>query len=106
MPDNSVEIRFGASTDEAIEGIGKIRDALADLGGQIKLLQQSLSEKKLLLNAEVSQFQITQNQKFALLQAETQKEYEAQTGAAFARGADRRPFGTTAEPGPRKYGAA
>jgi hypothetical protein len=30
------------------------------------------------LNAEASQFQITQNQKFATLEAETQKEYDAQ----------------------------
>jgi len=76
--DSSVEIRFGASTDDALDGISQIRSALAGLGSEIKVLQQGLAEKKTLFNAEVSQFQITQNQKFALLEAETQKEYEAE----------------------------
>jgi hypothetical protein len=48
------------------------------IGDQIKALQQGGVENKALLNAEVSQFQITQDQKFALLEAETQKEYEAE----------------------------
>jgi hypothetical protein len=127
--DNSVEIRFGASTDDALDGIERVRDALAgltepvrgldgslgrlgtafdaalptdklsqlvkdfgDLGqqaersavqmkeisGEIKVLRQGLAEKKIVFDAEANQFQITQNQKFALLEAETQKEYEAE----------------------------
>src|ERR1700680_1830444 len=76
--DSSVEIRFGASTNDVLDGISQIRSALAGLGSEIKILQQGLAEKKILLNAEVSQFQITQNQKFALLEAETQKEYETE----------------------------
>lgn len=126
--DNDVEIRFGASTDDAIAGIAQLRAALGQLtepvrgldgfldelaaafaalpadkvsqvakyfsdlsneaqrsaaqvktvAGEIKLLQQGLAEKKIVLDAEVNQFQITQDQKFALLEAETQKEYQAQ----------------------------
>lgn len=127
--DNKVEISFSASTDEALDGIAQVRDALAgltapvgglqktlgglnaafaaalpadmlaqavnafgDLGNQtartalqmkdinaeIKLLHQGLAEQKIVLDAEVSQFQITQNQKFAILEAATQKEYEAE----------------------------
>jgi hypothetical protein len=127
--DNDVEIRFGASIDDALDGIAQIRSALTgltepvsglggslnrlgdafgaalpvdrltqcakafgDLGSaadssaaqvkeianQTKLLQQGLAEQKIVLNAEANQFQITQDQKFALLEAETQKEYEAQ----------------------------
>jgi hypothetical protein len=127
--DSDVEIRFGASTDDALAGIAEIRAALAGLaapveglggrlnrlgdafgaalptdklsqasksfadlgraseqtasqikgiGAEIKLLQLGLAEKKVLFNAEVRQFQITQDQKFALLEAETEKEYQAQ----------------------------
>ncbi len=49
-----------------------------EIGSEIKLLQQGLAEKKTVLDAEVNQYQITQNQKFSLLEAETQQEYEAQ----------------------------
>jgi hypothetical protein len=127
--DNQVEIRFGASTDDALAGIAQVRDALAGLtrpvstlgssldqlgeifgsalpvdqiaqcadslgkvgaaaqsatgqvqsvGAQIKLMQIELSEHKVLLDAEVKQFQITQDQKFALLEAETAREYQAE----------------------------
>jgi hypothetical protein len=127
--DNVVEIRFGASTDDALDGIAQVRDALAglnapvqnlqsvlgrlnaafsaavpadmlseaieafeglgnqaartvlqvkDIGAEIKLLQQGLAEQKTVLDAEASQFQITQNQKYAMLEAETQREYEAE----------------------------
>lgn len=127
--DTTVEITFGANTDEALAAIEQIRDALsglttpvrnldgslgrlsaafasalpadmlsqtveafADLGNQtaratlqmkdinaeIKLLHQGLAEQKVVLDAGVSQFQITQNQKFAILESETQKEYEAE----------------------------
>ncbi len=127
--DNAVDIRFGASTDDALAGIEQVRDALSgltapvrglddslaqlnsafasavptgalsqavkdfgdlgsqaqrsiaplkDINGEIKLLRLGLTEQKVVLNAEASQFQITQNQKFAMLEAETQKEYEAE----------------------------
>ena len=127
--DSVVQIRFGASTDDALDGIAQVRDALAglnapvqnlqgvlgrlnaafgaalpadmlseaveafaglgnqaartvlqvkDIGAEIKLLQQGLAEQKTLLGAEASQFQITQNQKYAMLEAETQREYEAE----------------------------
>lgn len=127
--DNDVEIRFGASTDDALTGIAQVRAALAQLsepisglngnlgrlgevfgsalplsvlsqcvksfgdmgnaaarsaaqvreiGGEIRVLQQGLAQKRILLDAEASQFQITQDQKYALLEAETEKEYEAE----------------------------
>ena len=76
--DNQVEIRFSASTEDALAGIERIRDSLSQLTAPVKVLRQGLAEQKILLNAEASQFQITQNQKFALLEAETQKEYEAE----------------------------
>ncbi len=124
-----VEIRFGASIDDALAGIDDLRSALAgltapvggigssldqlkqkfaaaispdllgearkglqglaaatqDLAAQAssadarhKIEAQGLAQDKILLDAEVNQFQITQNQKYALLQEETQKEYEAE----------------------------
>jgi hypothetical protein len=127
--DNSVNIRFGASTDDAIAGIEQIRAALSDLtapvndvnsnvarltaafgrmlpadaiaqiakgfgdvgsqaqrsagqlkeiSAEIKLLHMGLAQQKVVLNAEAAQFQITQNQKFSMLEDETQKEYEAE----------------------------
>lgn len=127
--DNSVEIRFSAAADDALEAIGRIRSALeglatpargldgslarlnaafgnalpterlarlveefGDLGGQvergavqlremgseIKVLHQGLAEQKLILEGEANQFKITQDQKYALLETETQKEYEAE----------------------------
>jgi len=48
------------------------------IGGEIQVLQQGLAQKKILLEAEVNQFQITQDQKYALLQGETQREFDAQ----------------------------
>lgn len=66
----------------AVSTIGSAaQGAAAQVGGigaQIKLLQISLNAQKTLLDAEVSQFQITQDQKFALLEAETAKEYQAE----------------------------
>jgi hypothetical protein len=127
--DNVVQIRFGAVTDDALDGIAQIRDALTglnapvqnlqgvlgrlnaafgaavpadmlseaveafeglgnqaartvlqvkDIGAEIKLLQQGLAEQRTVLDAEASQFQITQSQKYAMLEAETQREYEAE----------------------------
>ena len=127
--DNSVDIRFTASTDEALGGIAELRARLSglgepvkdlqgvlgqlkaafnaatpeamltgaqqafgelsnkaagaalqirDIGGEIALLHQGLAEQKAIYSAEAGQYQITQNQKFALLEAATQKEYEAE----------------------------
>lgn len=124
--DNTVQINFSASTDDALDGIAEIRDGLTGLGApvsglsgnlgrlgaafgaslpldqlaecanglgnvgmaaqgaasqvqgigaQLQVLRIHLSEQKMLLDAEVGQFQITQNQKYALLAAETQREY-------------------------------
>lgn len=76
--DAQVEVRFSASTDDAVAGIERVRDSLSQLTEPVRLLRQALAEQKILLGAEASQFQITQQQKFALLEAETQKEYEAE----------------------------
>ena len=46
--------------------------------GQIKLEQMALEKKKLIYEEEANLFQITQNQKYGLLEAATQKEYEAE----------------------------
>lgn len=48
------------------------------IGAQMRILQISTAEQKTLLDAEVSQFKITQDQKFAILEAETEKEYQAE----------------------------
>ncbi|HVU40721.1 MAG TPA: hypothetical protein VHD86_06710 [Xanthobacteraceae bacterium] len=76
--DNQVEIRFGADTGDFLAGIARVNQALSDLAVPIKILRQAFAEQKILLNAEANQFEITQNQKFALLEAETQREYEAE----------------------------
>jgi hypothetical protein len=127
--DNSVEIRFSASTEDALAAIADIRDGLTGLTAPVsglgsnldrlgetfnsalpldllaqaksgfgetgnaaantavqvkaisdsmKALQQDAAAQKTLLDAEVSQFQITQNQKYALLEEEMNKEYLAQ----------------------------
>jgi hypothetical protein len=76
--DNQVEIRFGADDGDLLAGIARVHQALSDLAGPIKVLRQSFAEQKVLLAAEANQFQITQNQKFALLEAETEKEYQAE----------------------------
>jgi hypothetical protein len=81
--DNSVQIRFGASTDDALAGIEAIQEALGnltnplkDINGQMTVFRLQLAQQRVLWSAEASQYQITQNQKYALLEAETQKEYE------------------------------
>ena len=65
---------FAALGSEAAQSALQVRE----IGAEIRLLHQGLAEQKLVLDAEASQFQITQNQKFAMLEAETQKEYEAE----------------------------
>ncbi len=40
--DNMVEIRFGASTDDALAGIAQVRDALAGLTAPVQESQSSL----------------------------------------------------------------
>jgi len=129
MADNTVEIRFGAATDDALAGIEQIRDALSgltapinsvdgslnrltaafgnalpadavaqlvsdfsqlgtqaqrtalqvsEIGTEIKLLHQGLAQQKIVLDAEVRQYKITQDEKYAFLKDATQKEYEAE----------------------------
>ena len=55
-----------------------VADNVKELSFQMRLGQIQLSEQKTLLDAEVGQFKITQDQKFALLEAETRKEYDAE----------------------------
>lgn len=83
--DHSVEIRFSASTGEVVDGIQQIREALQgltdpvkDINGQLTIFRLQLAQQRMVLNAEASQYQITQDQKFALLEAETKREYEAE----------------------------
>jgi hypothetical protein len=76
--DNQVEVHFKADDGDFLAGIARVRQALTELAAPIKILHQAFAEQKILLNAEANQFQITQNQKYALLEAETQKEYEAE----------------------------
>jgi hypothetical protein len=54
--------------------------AVKDLESQIKVMQQGLAQKKLIFDAEASQYKITQDEKFAALQDETQKAYDAEMG--------------------------
>lgn len=57
-------------------------DALAArmkaIEAEIKALQAGLERKKILLDGEVAQHRITQDQKFAALETETEKEYQAE----------------------------
>jgi hypothetical protein len=48
--------------------------AMKQVDAEIKVLQQGLAQKKLIYDAEAAQFGITQNQKFALLQAAVTQE--------------------------------
>lgn len=65
---------FGELGRQADQSAAQIRQ----VGGEIKVLREGLAEKRMIYAAEASQYQITQDQKFALLEAETQKEYEAE----------------------------
>ena len=67
-----------STVTEASKAFDGLNDQVASMGTQIKLLHQGLAERKIVLQAEAQQFAITQNQKFALLEAETQKEYDAE----------------------------
>lgn len=58
--------------------IRSIGTSARDATTGIALLHARLGDQKILLDAEVSQFKITQDQKFALLEAETQSEYKAE----------------------------
>jgi hypothetical protein len=74
-----------AALSQAVKDFNNLGDAAARDTGQvsglnssIRLLHLELAEQRLVLNAEASQFQITQNQKFAMLEAETRREYDAE----------------------------
>lgn len=65
---------FDGLGDQTARAAGQIRD----MGTEIKLLHLGLAERKIVLQAEAQQFAITQNQKFALLKDETEKEFQAE----------------------------
>jgi hypothetical protein len=49
-----------------------------DISTEIKIFREGLAEKKILFDAEAKQYQITQDQKFSLVEQETKKEYLAE----------------------------
>ena len=67
---NAVPINEGA-------GAG-VKAAQAEINGEIEVLQEGLKQKTTLYDSEASQYQITQNQKYGLLQTATQQEYDAE----------------------------
>jgi len=85
--DNQVEVQFKANDGDLLAGIARIHQALSDLAAPVKILHQAFAQQKILLDAEANQFQITQNQKFALLEAETEKEYETELALLQAKAA-------------------
>lgn len=77
-----------AATKKALEGgsdkpnapssANTANAAAKEIDAEIKVLQQGLEQKKILLNAEASQGLLTQNEKFKALEDETSKEYTAE----------------------------
>ena len=67
-----------AQISQCSKAIGSIGTSAKDAMAGIGLLHARLGDQKTLLNAEVSQFKLTQDQKLALLEAETQSEYQAE----------------------------
>jgi len=65
---------FGDLGSQAAGGASQIKN----INTEIKLLHLGLQEQKVVLDAAASRFQITQNRKFAMLEAETEKEYLAE----------------------------
>jgi|GEM_PF-1554669 len=65
---------------EAIQAEAHKREATAEktIQTEIRVLRTGLQEKITLYSSEAAQFQITQNQKFALIENEANKEYEAE----------------------------
>jgi hypothetical protein len=67
---------------KAFDGLGdqtaRTTGQIKDMGTEIKLMHLQLAQRKIVLQAEAQQFAITQNQKFALLENETEKEYQAE----------------------------
>jgi hypothetical protein len=64
--------------NQCAKSLSSIGAAARDARTGIELLHIQLGEQKTLLDGEVSQFKITQDQKFALLEAETADEYKAE----------------------------
>ncbi len=64
--------------DQCVKGFASMRAAAQDARTGIELLHIQLGELRTLLDGEVRQFKITQDQKFALLEAETANEYQAE----------------------------
>jgi hypothetical protein len=52
--------------------------AMKTVDGQIKVLQQGLAQKKLIYDGDVTNFKMTEDQKYAALENATQKEYGAE----------------------------
>lgn len=67
--------------NQCAKEVASIGAAAREAKTGVELLHIRLGEQKTLLSAEVSQFKITQDQKFALLEAETAEEYAAELDA-------------------------
>lgn len=52
--------------------------AMKDIDGQIQVMREGLTQKKTIFDAEAAQFQITQDQKFAMTQTAVQQEAAAE----------------------------
>jgi hypothetical protein len=77
LPAGQLDAAAGSLTKVG-QAAAQSRSEVKELGSEIKLLQLGLSEKKVLFDAEAKQFQITQDQKFSLLEQETEREYGAE----------------------------
>lgn len=76
--DEQVKIEQTKAAQLNLTNRDAVSGAMKSIEGQIKVLQQGLEQKKIIFEAEAKQFQITQNQKFASLQAATEAEYRAE----------------------------
>jgi hypothetical protein len=61
-------------------GEDRLAAQMKEIQGEIKLAQEALAQKKVLLDGDLAQFRVTQDQKFALLESATQKEYQVELG--------------------------
>jgi len=67
-----------AQIKQCAKALSSIGGAAQDARSGVELLHIELGAQRTLLGAEVSQFKITQDQKFALLEAATANEYQAE----------------------------
>ncbi len=79
---SQLNIAFGDGAAHQVRLAIVNRDAVAarikEIDGEIKALQLGLEKKKAVFEGEARAFQITQNQKFGMLQAATEQEYQAE----------------------------